>query len=1151
MGVRFVFGRAGTGKTHSCVSEIVRRLQDQPVGGPIYWLLPRQATFEAERLITCWPGLQGYCRLRVLSFEQLGKDVLCECGGAAIPEITSLGRHMILGHLLRCHRDELRFFHRVAGQPGLAARFDLTLSELECCGKTPEDVQALLGQLSEAPADVDWRPLADKLHDVHLIYQAYCRYLGQERLDPHRRMEQVLQCIQDSRALRGSTVLVDGFMEFDPTQRRMLAAIAAIAAEVRITLLSSGVPAGGASGGLVDLGLWQRTQQTYQRLVKGLQERQVAIEAPLVLSETRRFASPALAAIERHAFEDASAVHAGAEGVVLLEAPDHRSEVDAAARHIRRLLDQGLRPRQITVLVRRLELYGELISASFYEHGIPYFMDHRRTMAHHPLLRMVEAIMAVAWHDWPLDWVMALLRCGLSGVSMDDADELENYVLEHRLEPRAWTQAQPWTYRRELTLPEPQPPEAATQCQRMDALRRKLVEQLSPLVRLGGGEAGPARPVSEFAAALAKVLEHFGVREALQSWISAARRQGHIEQADEHQQVWIELCGLLDQMVELLGTEPVSFQDFEQIIGSALSGFDLALAPPTLDQVLVGQVDRTRSPGARAAVVLGLSDGVFPQVRREASILLDNDRLELYRRDFDLENDAQRQLLSEHLLGYIALTRASESLYVSRSLCDLGGRALGPSSFWRQLRRLLPEAPVITLPRDPRNDASLVGTPRQLLVGLMQWARGGASADSAWQALYQWVATTPADEQAIDRLRWRCWPALAYVNEAQLSEVVARQLFASPLAATARQLERFAACPFAHFAEFGLGVQPRQDADPTAVDLGRAYHGILHRLVTHLLRQGEHLAELDLSEAEKLIDTCAADVAKALRGELMLGSARNRYLLGHIRRTVLQSVQAMKVRSARGQFQPAFSRLSFGGSSERSLPPLSVPTPRGGQVLVSGQIDRVDILEQEAAFAVLDYHMGDSGLNLGWAYHGLSLRLLCGLLAMRGHAAALTGRALSPAAALCVRLLREMEKVTAPTEQHDPSHERFCLTPKLRGLIDQNYVRFLDGKLQQGRSDMLAVQIKKDGDFSSESEVASGEQMAAILDYAASLIGKMADQINQGQIGIQPYRIGTRTPCPDCPYAAVCRFDPAVNHYRPLSVPGRAAALELMSHVQR
>ena len=121
MPIRFVIGRAGTGKTHRCFRAIVDAIARDPLGPPVYWIVPKQATFQAERELTCNSGLDGFCRVHVVSFEQLGEQILADCGGGAIPQVTAAGRQMVLGHLLRTHVDKLQFFNSVARQAGLAA----------------------------------------------------------------------------------------------------------------------------------------------------------------------------------------------------------------------------------------------------------------------------------------------------------------------------------------------------------------------------------------------------------------------------------------------------------------------------------------------------------------------------------------------------------------------------------------------------------------------------------------------------------------------------------------------------------------------------------------------------------------------------------------------------------------------------------------------------------------------------------------------------------------------------------------------------------------------------------------------------------------------------------------------------------------------
>ena len=83
MPVQFILGRAGSGKTQHLLDQILQRVTADPLGPPIYWLLPKQATFQIERLLTA--TLNSFSRVRVVSIDQLGKEILIHCGDVGNP----------------------------------------------------------------------------------------------------------------------------------------------------------------------------------------------------------------------------------------------------------------------------------------------------------------------------------------------------------------------------------------------------------------------------------------------------------------------------------------------------------------------------------------------------------------------------------------------------------------------------------------------------------------------------------------------------------------------------------------------------------------------------------------------------------------------------------------------------------------------------------------------------------------------------------------------------------------------------------------------------------------------------------------------------------------------------------------------------------
>jgi ATP-dependent helicase/nuclease subunit B len=1163
MAVRLVVGRAGSGKTRRCLDAVVAAVRADPLGPPVYWVVPKQATFMTERALTCAPGVGGFVRARVVSFEALGEEILAECGGAAVPEVTALGRQMILGHLLRKHQKELRYFAQAARQSGLASKLDATFADFERNGRDAADLAALEADLAHvAQRTGQQQSLADKVHDLRLIYGAYSAYLGQERLDRHRRLAQVLACVAGSRSLRGATVYVDGFATFTEYERRVIAQLGKACRSVEVMLLMDDRSPLLANPHVVpnEVGWFHPTEQAYRQLWFTLAEEGTPVDGTVVLPRAERFRAPALAEVERQLQWRLSISQLKPDGIEMVEATTRRAEVDAVARRIRQLWREGVRLRDIAVLVRDLEPYHELISASFREHEIEYFVDRRRQVGHHPLVQFLRAALSVAQSAWPHDAVMTILKSGLSGLKDEDADDLENYVLEHRIRGTVWTQPEPWDYARAMLAPEDEAGRRATaRALRIDALRRQMVGRLTPFVKKVSADGLTLRAV---VVAVFELFKAFGVERRLTEWMAEAHAQRRLEQRDEHGQVWKNLVDLFDQMVELLGDEPATLADFVEIVEAGLEQFDLALAPPTTDEVLVGQVDRTRCPGdLRACIVMGLNEGVFPRMPSEDSVLSDAERRELRERDVEVDADTPRRLLDENLLGYIALTRAGERLILTRSKTDAGGKELGASQYWRRVRELFPKTEV----REVGDAQGLegIGTPRQLVVRLMEWVRGGegegsgaksqepgeAADGAAYAALYQWLATHPAGGDSVDTMRFRAWRALSYGNQAKLSRELAGRLFPSPLHASVTRIESFAACPFKHFARYGLELRPREDEDGvSALDLGNVYHHVLEHVVASMLERKQRWQDVPAEERAALIHAVAQDVGQRLRGEILLSSARNRFMLQRIEETLAEVTAGQAAAARRGAFAPAFAELTFGGSGGE-LPGLEIVTPHHKAVVLQGKIDRVDVCAEEAAVAVIDYKLSGNALQLDRVYHGLSLQLLTYLLVLRENGERLTGGKLTPAAAFYVKLLRQLEDVKHPDECADP--EVADLREKPRGIFDGSHLKYLDCQCTQGPSQVVNAYVKGDGSHGNKgrSDAAETAEFAALIDHVRARIGELADGILEGRVELHPFMIRGQSPCPRCEFRPVCRFDAGLNRYHHLDGIGREEVLRRVVQV--
>src|SRR6266487_1038070 len=302
MQVRFLLGPAGSGKTFRCLAEIRAALAESPEGPPLILLAPKQATFQLERQLLADPALQGYTRLRILSFERLAEFVL-EALRVAPPRLLSdQGRVMVLRALLMRHETELKLFRKSARRPGFAQQLSQLLGELQQHKFSPDKLRAL-AERADLPD-----PLRGKLHDLALLLEAYARWLGEHELqDANRLIDFATDAIRPQSTIHVSRFTVqqlwlDGFAEMTPAEMDLLAAVLLCCerATLAFCLDESAAPADGARTSW--LSLWANIRKTYQECrwrVEALPDCDISNEQLKRDPQRNRFArNPELAQVE-------------------------------------------------------------------------------------------------------------------------------------------------------------------------------------------------------------------------------------------------------------------------------------------------------------------------------------------------------------------------------------------------------------------------------------------------------------------------------------------------------------------------------------------------------------------------------------------------------------------------------------------------------------------------------------------------------------------------------------------------------------------------------------------------------------------------------------------------------------------------------------
>ncbi|MFQ5410718.1 MAG: PD-(D/E)XK nuclease family protein [Phycisphaerae bacterium] len=1166
MGVRLVTGRAGSGKTHRCQSGILHELSRNLTDGPrLIYLVPEQATLQMERSLVAASESRILGRCEVLSFRRLASRIFNESTGTAPLPLSPNGRRMALRYLIGRHAAALREFGAVAGRSGFIAEVAagmvelfqeaIGVEQLEVCAKAADD----LGDLA-----------ASRLHDMALLYRAYLDYLGDARTDPEAVLDLARSRLGAASWLKDCRIWIDGFAGLTRQQMRMIADLARVASHVDIALLMDPDrnEASDSDSPPDVLSLFARTERTWRDLRNTLIETGVSIESPvgLIDRDGSRFSdAPFLARLERDLFtvpprvgddseDDSNQSHAFEEGVPvrLVKARDRRAEVAAAITTIVDLLtrpDDPLRARDIAIIVRDLASYHDLISAGLKARDIPFFIDRRRPTFHHPLVRAVRALVGLTGPGRFESSIIQLLKSGLSGLPDETADAIENYCIAYGLSrPVAWEST--WT-RPVVPGREPRSDDDASNqaLLAVETARRELRDRLGDWWPTG--DRDDSQTCRQWSEHLVAVLERLGIADTLARWSETADTRGDLDEAAEHTRVWEDFVGLLDEMVAALGEEPMTPDQFREVLESGLSEFTLGLVPATLNQVLVGSIERSRHPPVRAVFLLGFADGQFPARPTEDTIFGDSERAFLEKQNARLGRSRQEHLFDERLLAYVAVTRSSECLWISLPESDADGHKLSPSPYWPSLRAALPGVSVETAATcGPDSVSSSADLAAGLASNLRDWAMDRIDDETAvpWRALYDWSLAVTSD--TIRAAVSHALSAEVPSPEATLSKTAAAALWPKPHRASVSRLESFAQCPFRHFAQYGLDLSERPKHEISPMHMGSLYHEILERFVNEMVTEGTRLTEWKPEQIHDRLMALCEQIIPSYTDQLNLDAGDGKKVFRRGRRELLLAVEGQRATLGRSPLKPGMVEKQFGDGRNDALPAFELASSNDTTVFIRGKIDRVDLLsEGDRTFAVvLDYKRKKrEKLRLDRVYHGLSLQLLAYLLVIRDHGGGGDDTQIIPAGAFYLPLIAGHIKVKHPAEAEEEKFRPFKdFMP--RGIVDFDWIDTLDPTLVRGPSDIFSVTRRSDGKISNfnTSDAVGSDALPALLEHVRQKMTELAGDWIGGDIEVRPYRIGKETACTFCPYRSVCRFEYVSGQVRRLAPMNRTQVIDAL-----
>ena len=1126
MSLQFYFGASGSGKSRKLHEKIIQASQENPKTDYLL-IVPDQFTMQTQMDLVVEHPQHIIMNIDVLSFGRLTHRILEEVGCVDMPILDDTGKSLVLRKVAQQCQGQLRVMGTHLHKIGYIHEVKSAISEFMQYGIGIKEMDKLTEYAHSRGA------LYYKLQDLGVLYQSFLDYIHDKFITTEETLDRLREALPKSELIRNSVIAFDGFTGFTPIQNRVIQELIRLSKKVIMTVTIDDRENPCQLDG--EHKLFHLSKKTIADLRRLASQVEVPEEKPVrcttrIEGRLPRFVQNAeLSHLERNLFRyPAQMYEEEIHNLHLYEASTPKEEIRQTCIAIRKLVLDGFHYRDIAVVNGDMEVYGSLAEEEFAKFGIPIYLDHTRGILRNPFAEYIRSALQIILQDFSYEAVFHYLRTGMTGFAPAQVDRLENYIRRFGIRgKKKWQDI--FLYREESAEGEE---EALAQLEQYNAMREQILWQLTPLLT-------PAHTAGE----MVRALYDFLVRNELQQKLSRLERQFEAQKdlarAKEYGQIYALVIDLLDQIYGLLAEEEMGSKEFTEILDAGLTEISVGTIPQNVDRVLLGDIERTRLRQVRVLFFLGVNDGNIPKGAGNGGIISDIDREFLRESELELAPSPRQQMYIQRLYLYLNMTKPSEKLYLSYAKVGSDGKSLRPAYLIDLVQKLYPALAMEMPEKDPMEEqivcsADSVGLMADLL---REYACGRITETSRRQihTFYHSYHSRPQYEDMVDRM---IETAFYCYRDTPLSKMVTRMLYGTLLQNSVSRLERYAACAYGHFLQYGLALREREGYSFEDVDMGNVFHGVLELFAQKLEEYGYTWFDFPKEAAQKLVAEAVEAYAAGYGETILYSSARNQYLMRRIVRILRRTVLTLQTQLRKGAFVPEKFEVSF--SMTEDLDSLNIALNEQERMRLKGRIDRIDTCEVEDAVyvKVIDYKSGSRKFDLAALYYGLQLQLVVYMnAAVEIEQHKHPDKRIVPAAMLYYHIDDPMVE-DGETMTPEQLNAKLLQQLKMTGIVSESdeAVRLLDKEFTD-KSEILPLERKKDGSFSAYSSVIKEEDMQIVSSYVNQKIKKLGSEILEGTVAVNPYEQNGNLACTYCAYKSVCGFDGRIRGYETRRLP--------------
>ena len=1095
MGFRVIYGRAGSGKSQYIYNEINEKINSKD-NKKIYLITPEQFSATAEQKLM--ENRKAIINAEIITFNRLAYRVINEIGGVINTNLTKCGKAMLIYSILQQEKKNFTFLNKSDENIEICIRI---ISELKKHGVTVND-------LKRTQEKTDNIYLNNKLKDIILVYEKFEDKIKNNYIDETDLLTILAENIDKVDFLKGTEVYIDEFAGFTEQEYQAIKKIIEIANNVTITFCADNLDLNTDP----NTDIFYPNKVTYKKIIDLLDKNEKVQK--LNLNELYRFKNEELKYIEKYLYNTKIQKCETGKNINLFLAKNYYSEIENVAKNIVKLIkNKDIRYKDISIITKNIENYSSLTKSIFKKYEIPIFIDEKRDLNQNIIVQYVLSIIEVISKNYSYESIFNYLKTGFVEIEENDIFKLEKYCIKYGIKNNKFKNDFKYGINEKNK----------EEINYLNELRKKII---NPLINLKK-ELDENKTAQNFSKQFYLFLINQNIEQKINKKINNLKKNNFYDLAKEYEESYKIIINILDEINLIFGEEKITLEKFSQIIRTGLKNSELGRIPANQDQVIMGDIDRSRSRKTKVVFIIGLNDGVFPSINKNQGFLDDEDRDYLKDDGIEIAKGTLENLYDDNFNIYKAFTIAEEKIFLSYASSDSDGKSLRASNLVFRIKKIFPnlleESDMIS-----KNNFEIVNEEKlydELILKINE-IENGKEPEKLFYTIFKYYQ----ENKKYNKLLNENVKYIDYNFSEKIKKENIDKLYGNNLNTSISKLEKYMSCPFSYFLQYILKLKEKEELRVQSFDTGSFMHEVINSFFEKINNLGSNLKDITEEEIEEIVSKIINE--KLLQDNNYIFTATEKYklLVQRLKRIITKSLKYIIQSIVQSEFKLEGTEVEFGEKGKYK--PIILDLENGKKVEITGKIDRIDIAKDEknTYVRIIDYKSSVKNLDFGNVYAGLQLQLITYLDAVCKL------EDFVPAGILYFNLMEQLissNKKLSVEEIEQKIKNNF----KMKGLIlaDVKVAKMQDKNLESGGSEIIPAYIDKTGTLSpKKSSIATQEEFIKLQNYINKTIKDIAKEIFNGNIELKPFYKNKKTPCEYCSYKSMCGFNSGVckKNYR-------------------